>query len=267
MRPHIMGVINVTPDSFSDGGDFYAHEAAVAHGLSQVEAGADILDIGGESTRPQSEPVSEKEELRRVIPVIKGLAAKVHVPLSIDTCKAGVAEIALQAGASIINDVSAGRFDPEILSVAARAGVPLVLMHMQGKPKTMQVNPTYKDLMGEIKSFLIEAARRAEKMGVSSEKIIIDPGIGFGKTFDHNLTLINRLEEFVSLGYPLLLGASRKAFLGQILGGALPKERDIATAAVIALAAYKGAHILRTHNVGLAKQTLAVIQAVKQEKS
>ncbi|MBW2092310.1 MAG: dihydropteroate synthase [Deltaproteobacteria bacterium] len=261
-----MGVINVTPDSFSDGGDFYAHETAVAHGLRLAEAGADILDIGGESTRPGAEPVSEEEELRRVIPVIKALASKVKVPLSIDTCKAGVAEAALQAGASMINDISAGRLDPELVGVAAHAKAPLILMHMQGEPRTMQVNPTYQDLIGEIKAFLVKAAERAEKAGVSKEMIIIDPGIGFGKTFDHNLILINRLEEFINLGYPVMLGASRKAFLGQILGGAPPKERDIATAAVIALAAYKGAHVFRTHNVDLAKQTLAVVKAVKQEK-
>ncbi|MBW1708942.1 MAG: dihydropteroate synthase [Deltaproteobacteria bacterium] len=261
-----MGVINVTPDSFSDGGDCYAHDTAVTYGLRLAEAGADILDIGGESTRPGAESVSEDEELRRVIPVIEGLAGKVDVPLSVDTCKAGVAEAALKAGASIVNDISAGRMDPKLLHVTARAGVPLILMHMKGEPRTMQVNPTYKDLIGEIKSFLLEAANRAEKAGVSREMIIIDPGIGFGKTFDHNLTLINRLEEIINLEYLVMIGASRKAFLGKILGGALPKERDIGTAAVTALAAYKGAHILRVHNIELAKQTLAVVNAVKQEK-
>ncbi|MBW2060140.1 MAG: dihydropteroate synthase [Deltaproteobacteria bacterium] len=261
-----MGVINVTPDSFSDGKDFYAQDSAVAHGLHLVEAGADILDIGGESTRPGARSVSQEEELRRVIPVIESLVRQVTVPLSIDTCKSGVAKAALQAGASMINDISAGRLDPELILVASRAGVPLILMHMQGEPRTMQDNPTYQDLMGEVKSFLVEAAERAENMGLAREMIIIDPGIGFGKTFNHNLTLINRLEEFIALGRPVMVGPSRKAFLGQILGGALPKERDVASAAVIALAAYKGAHILRVHNIDLTRQTLAVVKAVKHEK-
>ena len=265
-RPYIMGVVNVTPDSFSDGGDFFDAETAIRQGLALVKDGADILDIGGESVRPGSDPISEALEKERVLPVITALVGRVEVPISIDTCKAGVAEAALAAGASMINDISAGRFDPEVLRVAARAHVPLALMHMKGRPRTMQDNPVYQDLIGEISSFLEEAAARAEAAGVRPEHIIIDPGIGFGKTFDHNLVLINRLEELLALGRPLLLGPSRKAFLGAILNGAPPKERDVATAAILGLAAYKGAHILRTHNVDLARQALLVAAAVKRER-
>jgi dihydropteroate synthase len=261
-----MGVVNVTPDSFSDGGDFFDAETAIRQGLALVKDGADILDIGGESVRPGSDPISEALEKERVLPVITALVGRVEVPISIDTCKAGVAEAALATGASMINDISAGRFDPEVLRVAGRADVPLVLMHMKGRPRTMQDNPVYQDLIGEISSFLEEAAARAEAAGVRPEHIIIDPGIGFGKTFDHNLVLINRLEELLALGRPLLLGPSRKAFLGAILNGAPPKERDVATAAILGLAAYKGAHILRTHNVDLARQALLVAAAVKRER-
>jgi len=265
-RPYIMGVVNVTPDSFSDGGDFFDAQTAIRQGLALVKDGADILDIGGESVRPGSDPISEALEKERVLPVITALVGRVEVPISIDTCKAGVAEAALATGASMINDISAGRFDPEVLQVAGRADVPLVLMHMKGRPRTMQDNPVYQDLIGEISSFLEEAAARAEAAGVRPEHIIIDPGIGFGKTFDHNLVLINRLEELLALGRPLLLGPSRKAFLGAILNGAPPKERDVATAAILGLAAYKGAHILRTHNVDLARQALLVAAAVKRER-
>jgi len=265
-RPYIMGVVNVTPDSFSDGGDFFDAETAIRQGLALVKDGADILDIGGESVRPGSDPISEALEKERVLPVITALVGRVEVPISIDTCKAGVADAALATGASMINDISAGRFDPEVLRVAGRADVPLVLMHMKGRPRTMQDNPVYQDLIGEIASFLEEAAARAEAAGVRPEHIIIDPGIGFGKTFDHNLVLINRLEELLALGRPLLLGPSRKAFLGAILNGAPPKERDVATAAILGLAAYKGAHILRTHNVDLARQALLVAAAVKRER-
>lgn len=264
-RPHIMGVINVTPDSFSDGGDFLAPGEAVTQGLLMVEAGADILDVGGESTRPGADPVSEEEEINRVLPVIQALAGRVDVPVSIDTYKSGVAKAALTAGAAIVNDISGGRFDPELLSLTAEAGVPLILMHMLGQPRNMQDNPVYDDLVGEIKDFLVDAVQRAKKAGLDPEMIIVDPGIGFGKTFEHNLILINRLGELADLGQPLLVGPSRKAFLGRILGGAPPKERDAATAAIVALAAYNGANILRVHNVGLARQTLAAVGAVMKE--
>lgn len=264
--PKIMGVVNVTPDSFSDGGDFYSTGKAVEQGLQLVEAGADIIDVGGESTRPGSKGISEQEEINRVIPVIKALAAQTDELICVDTTKAGVACVALDAGAAMVNDISAGNSEPELLRIAAGYGVPVVLMHMKGMPRSMQENPTYDDLMGEIKSYLCLAAERAEEAGVRKNLIIIDPGIGFGKTFDHNLTLINRLDEFQSLNRPILLGASRKAFLGQILGGVPPKERETATEAINALAVYKGANIIRTHKVESTKQMLAVAHAVRQEK-
>ncbi|MEW5724351.1 MAG: dihydropteroate synthase [Thermodesulfobacteriota bacterium] len=264
-RPHLMGVVNVTPDSFSDGGDFFSIQAAVAQGLALALAGADILDVGGESTRPGSLPVDEKEESARVLPVIEALAARVRVPISVDTVKSAVARAALEAGASMVNDISAGRFDPEIIEVAAEAGVPLILMHMKGEPRTMQDNPEYEDLLGEVRDFLAEALERAVRAGVRQDLIVLDPGLGFGKTFDHNLVLINRLRELTVLGRPLLVGPSRKAFLGRLLGGAPPKERDTATAAVAALAAYNGADILRVHDVRSAGQALAVARAVMRE--
>ena len=264
-RPRIMGIINVTPDSFSDGGDFLSPAAAIEQGLRLVEAGADLLDVGGESTRPGAERVSEAQELDRVAGVVDGLVGRVDVPISVDTYKSGVARAALAAGAAIINDISAGRFDPKLLELAAEAGVPLVLMHMKGEPHNMQKNPVYEDLMGEVRNFLKEAADRAVAAGVKREMIILDPGIGFGKTFDHNLMLINRQQELAGLGLPLLVGPSRKAFLGHILGGAAPKDRDLATAAAVTLSAYLGAHILRVHNVSLAREVLAVTTAIMRE--
>ncbi len=264
-RPHIMGIINITPDSFSDGGDFLGVDLAVQQGLRLVEAGADILDVGGESTRPGAAQVGEQEEMDRVVPLIEALAARVPVPISVDTYKSRVAEEALRAGAAMVNDISAGRFEPQIFEVSAAAGVPLILMHMQGEPRNMQQNPVYHDLMGEIRDFLREAMEKAEAAGVPEKMIILDPGLGFGKTFDHNLALINRLKELADLGRPLLLGPSRKAFLGRILGGVPPKERDAATATVTALCAYNGAHILRVHNVDMARQALTVVGAVMHE--
>ncbi|MBU2552563.1 MAG: dihydropteroate synthase [Proteobacteria bacterium] len=257
-----MGIVNITPDSFSDGGDYFDPETAVAHGLAMVEEGADILDVGGESTRPGAEPVGEGDEKARVLPVIRSLAEKVSVPISVDTYKSSIAAAAIEAGASMINDISAGRFDPAIFDVAARTGVPMVLMHMRGVPRSMQARPVYDDLVSEVKTFLHEAAGRAEAAGVAPDRIILDPGIGFGKTFGHNWTLIKRLRELVEMGYPMLVGPSRKAFLGYLLGGAPPKARDSATAAVVALAAYLGAHFIRTHNVQLARETLTVVRAV-----
>ncbi len=264
-RTLLMGVVNITPDSFSDSGRFYDSKKAIAHGLELVKAGADIIDIGGESTRPGAEPVSLDEELERIIPVIEGLNGQINVPISVDTYKSEVAKEALKAGASMLNDISAGRFDPEMVRLAAKENVPLILMHMKGQPRTMQENPIYRNLMAEVKSFLSEAADKAEKAGVAREMIIIDPGVGFGKTFDHNLVLLNRLEEFAALNRPLLVGPSRKAFLGQILGGAPPEERETATVAAAVLASYKGAHIIRVHKVEPSKEALAVVQAVRRE--
>lgn len=266
VRPHIMGIINVTPDSFSDGGDFISPQRAVVQGLALAEAGADILDVGGESTRPGADTVTEEEERDRVLPVIEALAREIDLPISIDTYKSSVARAAVEAGASIINDVSAGRFDPDIFDVAARSGLPIILMHMKGEPRNMQKNPVYEDLIGEIRTFLAQAAKQAVQAGVARDKVILDPGVGFGKTFEHNLVLINRLQELDDLQMPLLVGPSRKAFLGAILGGAPPKARDVATQALVSLAAYKGAHILRVHNVEMARQALAVTASIMKEK-
>ncbi len=266
----IMGIVNVTPDSFSDGGLYLRHEDAVAHGLQLVQKGAAILDIGGESTRPFSDPVSLEQELERVIPVIERLAPQVDVPISIDTTKAAVAKAALEAGASIINDISALRLDPEIADVAAQAGVPLILMHMKGTPRTMQVNPQYDDLCGEIAQFLSRAIDQATERGVKRRLIIIDPGIGFGKTFEHNLQIIKYLERFRWLDAPILVGPSRKAFIRALVKDS--NEKDIpanrpevitGTQAAVTAAVLAGAHIVRVHDVGQALATVKVADAIR----
>jgi dihydropteroate synthase len=270
-RTRIMGIVNVTPDSFSDGGRFYDPEAAVARGERMAEAGADMIDIGGESTRPYSDPVSEEEEARRVLPVIERLAARISLPISIDTTKSGIAERALEAGADIINDVSALRVDPLLAEVAARAGALLILMHMKGTPKGMQKNPGYNDLIGEIKSFLTDAVFRAETAGVFRSNIIIDPGIGFGKTFAHNLQVLNQLGAFAELDLPLLVGSSRKAFLRNLLKAKDQTDLDPesprvakGTQATVAAAILKGAHIVRVHDVEDTRITVRIIDAVRQ---
>jgi len=263
--------LNVTPDSFSDGGRFYSVDAAVAQGLKLVQSGADILDIGGESTRPFSDPLPVEEEIRRVLPVIKKLSAQISIPISIDTTKARVAREALEAGAAMINDIGALRVDPDMARVAAAFQVPIVLMHMKGTPKTMQVAPHYDDLIGEIKSFLSEATVRAQAAGVLRTHIIIDPGIGFGKSFHHNLVLIDRLSEFKSLGFPILMGPSRKAFIRNILRG--EGEADIepyseivetGTQAAIAAAILRGVDIIRVHDVARTRPTAAICDAIKK---
>lgn len=244
----VMGILNVTPDSFSDGGRFFERETAVEHGLRMVEEGADILDIGGESTRPGAELTSEEEELNRVIPVIEAIRRSVEVPISVDTSKSGVARLALNAGADMLNDVSALRIDPGIAELAAERAVPLCLMHMLGMPKTMQVNPEYGDLMGEIIAFLRERAEAAAEVGVEPANILVDPGIGFGKTVAHNLEILRRLRELRGLGYPVLVGPSRKSFIGRVLD--LPEgERLEGTAASVALSIANGADIVRVHDV------------------
>lgn len=266
-RPHplIMGVINVTPDSFSDGGRFFDHRDAVNHARALVAGGADILDIGGESTRPYSEPVSLEEELRRVIPVIEAITAELPVPISIDTYKAEVARAALAAGASLINDISALRFDPDLALLAAQAGVPVVLMHMQGTPRDMQRHPHYDDLIGEIKAFFRERLAYAVSHGIPRDHVILDPGIGFGKTFQHNLEIINRLDAFLDLGCPLLIGPSRKAFIGHLLDLPNGEVRDVGTLAAIAISVLRGARIIRTHNASYARQFLTVMEAILKE--
>jgi dihydropteroate synthase len=258
-----MGVLNVTPDSFSDGGQFFDRETAIEQGLAVARDGADIIDVGGESTRPYSDAVSADEEMERVIPVVQALAGEIKIPISIDTLKAAVAREALRVGASMINDVSALRFDPEMISVAAKAGVPVILMHMKGTPKTMQVSPTYEHLTQEICDFLEEAIKRAVQGGIKKELIIVDPGIGFGKTFDHNLEIIRELSRFHSLGRPILLGSSRKAFIGHILKNKA-HERDVGSMATIAAAVLNGAHIVRVHNVRMAVETVKIIDAIKR---
>jgi dihydropteroate synthase len=243
-----MGIINVTPDSFSDGGRFFDPADAVAQGLRLVKEGAAILDVGGESTRPGSDPVSQDEELRRVLPVVAALAEQVGVPISVDTTKAEVARQALAAGATIINDVSALRDDAAMVEVIAGTGAPLCLMHMQGMPKTMQENPHYDDVVDEVLSFLEQRMAFALARGVREEQLILDPGIGFGKTVEHNLTLLRHLDRLVGLGRPVLLGASRKRFLGVILG-AEPAQRTIGTVATTVAGLLAGVHIFRVHDV------------------
>ena len=258
-----MGILNVTPDSFSDGGKFFHREAALRQAERLIESGADILDIGGESTRPFAQPVPEEEELRRVIPVIEAVRERFpEIPISIDTYKARVAEEALSAGADILNDVSALRFDARMKEVVRRFRPPVILMHMKGTPQTMQLDPRYRDLLGGIRGFLRERAETVRALGLSPEKIILDPGIGFGKRFEHNLTLLREVSFFRELGYPLLYGPSRKAFLGEILGKEA-RERDIGTVAVAVYLALAGVDILRVHNVAWCREALKVIEHLK----
>jgi len=266
----IMGILNITPDSFSDGGKFFALDNALAQAEQMIEEGADIIDIGGESTRPFSEPVSIEEETRRVVPVIEYLAKKISSPISIDTTKSVVARRAIAAGASIVNDISALRFDPDMGKAAAENDVLLILMHMKGSPSDMQVAPIYDDLIGEINNFLTDAIFRAEKSGVSKNKIIIDPGIGFGKTMEHNLFLINHLNKFQTLNVPVLLGSSRKAFIRKILAqtnNTEPKPDhpmvETGTQATVTAGIMAGAHIVRVHNVANTCATVKIADAIR----
>jgi dihydropteroate synthase len=255
-----MGVVNVTPDSFSDGGLYLDPEAAIAHGRELAAAGAEILDVGGESTRPGAEPVEEAEELRRVVPVIRGLS-DLECEISVDTSKAAVAEAALDAGAEIVNDVSALRGDPEMAAVCAGRGATVVLMHMRGEPRTMQEDPRYEDVVTEVKDFLAERLEAATSAGIAEERIWLDPGIGFGKTVVHNLELLRRLGELRDLGRPLVIGTSRKSFIGK-LDGSPASERLGGTIASSVLAAAEGAEVLRVHDVAEMRQALTVAGAV-----
>lgn len=259
----LMGVLNVTPDSFSDGGIFFDKEKAIARGLKMVEEGADFIDIGGESTRPGSKPLGLDEELRRVIPVIEFLAKEVDVPISIDTYKSAVAKKAIEAGAQIINDISGLHLDPSLSQVAAKEDVPLVLMHIRGNPETMQKNIHYESLFSEIIQYLKDSIQRAESAGVDPEQIIIDPGIGFGKTVEDNLLILKNLQEFKILGKPLLLGTSRKSFIGKILNADVT-ERLEGTLSTIVVGVLNGAHIIRCHDVIQAKRAIAIADAVRQ---
>ena len=244
----VMGVLNVTPDSFSDGGQFFDSGRAVERGLQMAGDGAAIIDVGGESTRPGSAPVSDDEQIERVVPVIKALRKKIDVPISIDTYKLEVAKAALEAGAAMINDISA-LSDERMAELAAKHDVPVVLMHMQGTPATMQIEPKYEDVVSEVLEFLLERARRAEDAGIDRKKIFIDPGIGFGKTLEHNLLLLRDMNKFVASGYRVLVGTSRKSFIGKLTGKEKPGERIFGTAATVALCAAAGVSIVRVHDV------------------
>lgn len=261
-RTLVMGVLNVTPDSFYDGGRYLRVEDALARAQQMISEGADILDVGGESTRPGSEAVPVQEELRRVLPVVEALATHTQVALSLDTYKAEVAKRALEAGAHLVNDVSAMRFDPEMPSVVTKYGAGIILMHLQGTPRTMQQNPVYEDAVREIRDFLAERAQFAQQVGVPAEHIWLDPGIGFGKTLEHNLQILRNLQAFKALGYPLLIGTSRKSFIGKILGDLPPEERLEGTLATLALAVAGGADIVRVHDVKEAVRAVRVADAI-----
>ncbi len=261
-RTLIMGIINVTPDSFSDGGRFDSPEQAVEEGIRMAEEGADILDIGGESSRPGSDPVSREEEMRRVIPVIRALAARTDLPLSIDTMKAAVAREALAEGAEIVNDVSAMGSDEAMAKVVADAGAAVVLMHMRGVPKSMQTGDlAYRSLRGEIIAYLRNGIERAGDVGIDPTQIMVDPGLGFGKTATDNMRLISHLDEFKALGRPILVGASRKAFIGRVTGGT-PAERDEGTAAAVTAAILNGGQVIRVHDVAMMKKVATMADAL-----
>jgi len=261
-RALVMGILNVTPDSFSDGGLYYERDAAVARAEEMAGEGADIIDVGGESTRPGAEPVPEEEQVRRVVPVIEAIARRLETPISIDTSRAAVARRALDAGAQIINDVTALRDDPMMAPLAAERGAPVVLMHMKGTPRTMQIDPTYEDVVREVVSFLHERIEAAVSQGVRREQIVVDPGFGFGKTLEHNLELLRRLDELASLGAPILVGTSRKSMLGQILSVG-PRDRVFGMAATVAVALERGVEMVRVHDVRAAVHVAKVIAAIQ----
>ena len=261
-RTAIMGIINVTPDSFYDGGQRLEASRAIADGVAMVEAGAEILDVGGESTRPGAGPVSQDEELARVLPVVSGLRREVRVPISIDTYKSGVARRTLAAGADIVNDISALRFDPAMVSLIANEKIPIVLMHMQGKPQTMQAEPRYNDVVREVRDFLAAQLYEAMDGGIAAERIILDPGIGFGKTLEHNLQLLRGLPVLAALGQPLLIGVSRKAFIGKILD-LDPDQRLEGSLAAAVAAVLAGANIVRVHDVAETRRAARVADAIR----
>jgi dihydropteroate synthase len=262
-KTYIMGILNITTDSFYDGGKYISVDKAVKHALKMVDEGADIIDIGGESTRPGAEPISVDEELKRVIPVIEILSKKLSIPISIDTYKAKVAEEAINAGATIINDISGLRFDPLMPEVASKYKVPVIIMHIKGTPKDMQKNPQYDALIPEITEYLRGSIVLAKQAGVEENMIIIDPGIGFGKLLEHNLQIIKNLKEFTQLGKPILIGVSRKSFIGKILNDASPSERLEGTASSVAISVINGANIVRVHDVGFMSKVVKVADAIK----
>lgn len=267
-KPLIMGILNVTPDSFSDGGKYSTVQAAILQAEKMLADGADIIDVGGESTRPGSDPVQAEEQIRRVVPVIKALRAlRANFSISIDTTLAAVAEAALQAGADMINDVSGGTGDAKILTVAARHDAPIVLMHSQGAPKTMQDDPYYDDAVGEVRAYLQARIAAALRAGIRDERIIIDPGIGFGKRRQDNLDLLAHLDTFVELGRPVLLGTSRKRFMGSLCNIQEPSELVTATAATTALGVMAGVKLFRVHDVKENRQALDVAWAILQSRN
>lgn len=256
-----MGILNVTPDSFSDGGRYATARKGVAHALRMQSEGADLIDVGGESTRPGARPVSVQEELRRVLSVIEQLSGKLTIPISIDTSKAAVAEAAIRAGASMVNDVTALR-DPKMPEVVAGANVPILLMHMRGRPRTMQKNPHYRRLIPEILSKLKASIEKAIAAGIPRDRILIDPGLGFGKRPEDNLRLLKNLPAFKRLGFPVVVGPSRKSFIGKVLGGLAVEERLFGTAAAVAYAVAQGADIVRVHDVAAIRQVVDVADAI-----
>ncbi len=263
-RTWLVGVVNVTPDSFFNGGLYFEPARAIEHALALAADGADIIDVGGESSRPGSSPIPAKEEKKRILPVVEVLKQKENVLISVDTTKAEVAEAALAAGADIINDISAGRFDPRMLPVAARSGAGLILMHMKGTPRTMQIAPHYDDVLGEVKAFLKERQEAAEACGVRRESILLDPGIGFGKKLEHNLALLNNLEALAGLERPLLVGISRKSFIGKILKLEAP-DRFEGTIAAAVVSILRGASLLRVHDIQAVKRAVAVAEAIMSQ--
>jgi dihydropteroate synthase len=265
-RPLVMGIVNVTPDSFSDGGQFFQPERAVAHGLELVNQGADLLDIGGESTRPGSLPVEENEELRRVAPVVEALAAQTTVPLSVDTSKAVVAGACLKAGAHIVNDVTAFTGDANMLKIVRDAGAGVILMHMQGTPKTMQAAPHYDNVIEEICGYLQERLAFAMAGGLYAEQIALDPGIGFGKTYAHNMDLLSRLKEFQRLGRPICLGVSRKGFLGKITGPELGRRITASLAVACHAVMQSAVQILRVHDVQQTRDAVTILEALRAKE-
>ena len=261
--PVVVGILNVTPDSFSDGGVFLDPEAAADHATAMLDEGAGILDVGGESTRPGSDPVSQEEEIQRVFPVIERiLSVRPEAMISVDTYRSGTASAALEAGASLVNDVTALRGDSRMASVIQEAACPVILMHMQGEPKTMQKEPNYEDVVREVRDFLAERAEHAVAAGVRPENVIVDPGIGFGKNLEHNLALLRNLDTIVDLGFPVLIGASRKSFIEKITGVQEARDRVSGTVATTVLAYERGASFFRVHDVRANREALAVAEAV-----
>jgi dihydropteroate synthase len=263
-RTFVMGILNVTPDSFSDGGSYFRRDSAVERALAMENDGADIIDVGGESTRPGAEKVSVKEEIERVVPVIEEITKRLHIPVSIDTYKAAVADAAVSAGASMINDISGLRFDPQLPSIAAMHKIPVVIMHIKGTPANMQKNPVYTSLISEIMDYLREGIHIAMQAGIPEDMIILDPGIGFGKTVEHNLEIIQRLNEFEGLEKPVLLGHSRKAFIGRVLDDLPVTDRLEGTAAAAAIGIFNGANIIRVHDVKEMVRVARVADAIRR---